>query len=281
MKKNIYIPPLPSSDNQLRLKISKTIERAGMQVISNNEPITDSLKSANQILCIITASLFEENNKALLGNIESINQYYELISQKPVFVWCPKDILNQLKTNGNHASIDKIKKLISNQHLVSYPSPIKLVDDLRNYKLKKTTPFPNKLYDITFISNENDKTKAQEAQLLINDIFKINPIYLNFSDQTDYSQQCAESILNSRGCVVFSKTTAEWAFYFAQQIWKIIGGVSANTPIIVVFDKKNQLPPTMKLDIPNLYTLTTEDRIAGLEIKILFEKIMNNASPDA
>lgn len=261
--------------------MAKTIERAGMMLIGNNAPMKDIIKNADQILCVITPSLLKENNETLLNDIESINQYQELISQKPVFVWCPKDLFNQLKANGNHASIDRIKKLVSNQHLVSYPSLIKLVDDLRNYKLKKAEPYPHKLYDITFISNENDKAKAQEAQLLINDIFKINPIYLNFSYQTDYSQQCAESILNSRGCVVFSKTTAEWAFYFAQQIWKIIGGVSANTPIIAVFDKKNQLPPTMKLDIPNLYTLITEDTIAGLEIKILFEKIMNNASPDA
>ncbi len=278
MQRTIYLSRLPQSNATLRSRMVKIINRAGMKVINpedNFSPDTTSnlIQQADIILSVITSDTLDKTNKNVFNEIESLNTFHDAISKKPVIVWCSRDLLEVLKRKGDYKIIEALKKLVSNQHFISYSSLIKLVDDLRRMKLKKEEKPTTKRYDITFISNENDKVKSQETQLLINDILKINPIYIDFSKQENYASICSESILNSSLCVVFSKNSTEWAVNFSQQVWKLIGGVSSQIPILVIFDKEITSPKQVSLEVPNIYKLFTEDTLAGLEIKMFYEKL--------
>ena len=239
----------------------------------SSEKTSELIQTADIILSVITSEILDTNNKTFYKELESLNEYKDIIYKKPVIVWCSKDIIEVLKRKGDYKIIEGLKKLISNQHFISYSSLIKLIDDLRRMKLNKEEKGNTKLYDITFISNENDKLKSEETQLLINDILKINPIYIDFSKQENYATVCSESIMNSNLCVVFSKNSTEWAVNFSQQVWKLIGGVSSQIPILVIFDKENTSPKEVVLDVPNIFKLFTEDTLAGLEIKMFYEKL--------
>jgi len=278
MQRTIYLSRLPQSNAKLRRRMVKIINRAGMMVINPDdnfsaEATSSLIQQADIILSVITSDTLDNTNKNVFNEIESVNSFHDIISKKPVIVWCSRDLLEVLKRKGDYKIIEGLKKLISNQHFISYSSLIKLVDDLRRIKLRKEEKGNTKLYDITFISNENDKLKSEETQLLINDILKINPIYIDFSKQENYATICSESILNSRLCVVFSKNSTEWAINFSQQVWKLIGGVSSHIPILVIFDKETTSPKQVSLDVPNIYKLFTEDTLAGLEIKMFYEKL--------
>lgn len=273
IERTVYLSPLPEANRAFEKKIVKIINRAGMSVIepnSNNVPVLDLIKDADIILGIITPELLEQ--EAVLNRMNILNEYEDILSKKAVIVWCPKDVIKIIKEKEDYDTLDRIKKLIANQHFISYSSPIKLVDDLRNFKLKKNVHSSGKQFDITFIGNENDRTRAEESLLLINDIFRINPLYINYSEGLDYEAICSISILNSELCVVFSKNATEWAVHFSQQIWKLIGGASSKIPILVVFDKKTVSETEVLLDVPNVYTLFTEDALVGLEIKMFYEK---------
>ena len=278
MDRTIYLSKLPNSNAGLRKRMVKIINRAGMKVVNPAENLpsdstSELIQKADIILSVITSEILDASNKKIYNEIESLNDYKELIAKKQVIVWCSKDLLEILKKKGDYKIIEGLKKLVTNQHFISYSSLIKLVDDLRRIKLKKEEKGTAKLYDITFISNENDKLKADETQLLINDILKINPIYIDFSRQEDYASVCSESIKNSNLCVVFSKNSTEWAINFSQQVWKLIGGVSSQVPILVIFDKETISPKQVTLDVPNIFKLFTEDTLAGLEIKMFYEKL--------
>ncbi len=271
-KRSIYLLPLPESDGILRKRIMKIIKRAGMEVMNTAENGNDILINADIVLAVITAQMLDKDNTSFLTEIQSLNNYKE-ISGKPVIVWCSKNLLEALKAKGDYKIIEGLKKLVANQHFISYSSLIKLVDDLRRIKIKTEEKVNSKKFDITFISNENDKLKSEETQLLINDILKINPIFIDFSKQENYAEVCSDSILNSSLCVVFSKHSAEWAVNFSQQVWKLIGGVSCRIPILVIFDKELTSPKQVALDVPNIYKLFTEDTLSGLEIKMFYEKL--------
>ncbi|MEI6488549.1 MAG: hypothetical protein WCP52_06285 [Bacteroidota bacterium] len=277
MNRTIYLSRLPQSNNLLFKRIVKIINRAGMQVLNHDEDYspektTKLIESADIILSVITSEILDAANKNLYVEIKSLNNN-DIISKKSVIVWCSKDILEVLKKKGEYKIIEGIKKLVANQHFISYSSLIKLVDDLRRIKLKVEEKGNIKKYDITFISNENDKLKSEETQLLISDILKINPLYIDFSKQENYATVCSDSIINSSLCVVFCENSTEWAINFSLQIWKLIGGASSQVPILVIFNKETISPKEVKLEVPNIYKLFTEDTLAGLEIKMFYEKL--------
>jgi len=277
LNRTIYLSRLPQSNNLLFKRIVKIINRAGMQVLNHDEDYspektTKLIESADIILSVITSEILDAANKNLYVEIKSLNNN-DIISKKSVIVWCSKDILEVLKKKGEYKIIEGIKKLVANQHFISYSSLIKLVDDLRRIKLKVEEKGNIKKYDITFISNENDKLKSEETQLLISDILKINPLYIDFSKQENYATVCSDSIINSSLCVVFCENSTEWAINFSLQIWKLIGGASSQVPILVIFNKETISPKEVKLEVPNIYKLFTEDTLAGLEIKMFYEKL--------
>lgn len=281
MSRSIFLSLLPESDALLFKKIVKVIQRANMKPIyisekNATEKKDELIQQSDVILNIITPTMLAVENKKYYKEIQSLNNHSEIIAKKPVIVWCSRDLLKALRKSEDFKTIESLKKLISNQHFISYTSMIKLVDDLRTIKLGKEERVSKKLYDITFIANENDKKSAEQTQLLINDILKINSISVDFSSNTNYATTCSESILNSDLCVVFSKNATEWAINFAQQTWKIIGGASSQVPILVIFDKDKSTSKQVTFEVPNIYKLFTEDSLAGLEIKMFYDKLMQN-----
>ena len=281
MHRKIFLSRLPESNLDFRKKMVGIIHRAGMEVVNPTDDFSDNqrselIQSSDIVLNVITSEILDNKNKKIFQGIDSLNEYADLLSKKHTIVWCSKELIEVLKGKGEFKVIENLKRLIFNQHFISYSSLIKLVDDLRSMKLFKEEKKSEKLYDITFICNENDKKKAGDVQLIIDNILKINPIYIDFSTEINYAALCSESILNSTLCVVYSKNSTEWAVNFSQQVWKIIGGVSSKVPILTIFDKEFTSPEQVSLEVPNIYKLFTEDTLAGLEIKMFFEKITIN-----
>ena len=281
MHRKIFLSRLPESNLDFRKKMVGIIHRAGMEVVNPTDDFSDNqrselIQSSDIVLNVITSEILDNKNKKIFQGIDSLNEYADLLSKKHTIVWCSKELIEVLKGKGEFKVIENLKRLIFNQHFISYSSLIKLVDDLRSMKLFKEEKKSEKLYDITFICNENDKKKAGDVQLIIENILKINPIYIDFSTEINYAALCSESILNSTLCVVYSKNSTEWAVNFSQQVWKIIGGVSSKVPILTIFDKEFTSPEQVSLEVPNIYKIFTEDTLAGLEIKMFFEKITIN-----
>jgi hypothetical protein len=258
-------------------KLIRIIKKAGMTPIQlqpglDIETIRHEINEADIVLIAANDKSMGQPSSNWDKEILLLQQIKE-IENKDTVVWFTQNLISEFKQQEKNRNIEQIKRLFPHQHFMTYTSLIKLTDDLRNIKIKDHKQNADRKLDLTIIANESDAQMLERSSILIDGVLKMNSILVDISTEKDYALICSESILQSKLCVILAQKAADWAVHFSQQIWKITGGASSEVPMLVIFDKNTTNRSEIQLVIPNVTVLFTDDSLAGLEIKVHFDKI--------
>ena len=102
--------------------------------------------------------------------------------------------------------------------------------------------------------NVLDNNVGEEVSEMLSDIFKINKVPVDISDEKSNINNLSTLALEAKLAVVVFDQQKEWAELFTQEIWKKIGGVSSGIPILLIGTNSNE---PSKISIPNVTLKTT------------------------
>jgi hypothetical protein len=132
--------------------------------------------------------------------------------------------------------------------------------------------------DIFFICNQLDEKEASEIADLLSDIIPVERLSIVQDSELDYSSLCQQQIGKSKLAVVYFKESADWAIPFVQQVWKKIGGASSHVPILLIGDEEPDSNTTKVFKAPKVLSLVVAGELIPLEIKIEFDRIMEEGA---
>ncbi len=191
-----------------------------------------------------------------------------------IFVWQPeseidieqrqKKFIHRIRNSIHHNMI------FSNQEsVVAFVEDIRAMisnENLSNIELKPS--------DIFFMYNELDNDSASETLELLSDIVKVEK--LKVEQNTNYEELVVQQIGCSKLAVIYFEQMADWALPFVQQVWKKIGGASSKTPLVLIGNANLNGNRNKIFDAPNVTSLILAPELIPLEIKVLFDKNLEN-----
>ncbi|MFM9005692.1 MAG: hypothetical protein ACKOSR_09355, partial [Flavobacteriales bacterium] len=206
-----------------------------------------------------------------IENIQSI----PITEQKQTVVWCDLKTMNKLRSSEQALRLNSIKQIFPNQHFLTYRSMIKLVDDLRSLQRNLRQEGAATKCDITLIANAADEILLDKTAIILEGMLNIECIRVDASEEKDVEAICSAALKKSRMVVVVAGAAGEWAVNFTRQIWKNNGGASSQTTLLVLFDRQ-YFTQAEELKIPGVRCLLADDSMAGLEVKVEFDRMMSS-----
>ena len=118
-----------------------------------------------------------------------------------------------------------------------------------------------------------DEFHSKEIADLLSDVVAVSSINIGENSDLDYGEYSVQQIRKSRLAVVFFKDASEWALPFTQQIWKMAGGASSPTPILLIGDEENEANTNKKFNAPKVFSKIVNRDLVPLEIKATYDKV--------
>lgn len=276
---------------QKRNELFHVIRKAGLQVFPSDLAFDNQFfgfieNEVAQAECAVLC-MGNKYGKLLPGENVSLAHYQYLACKKKceqnadfkLIVWHPA------YTEGNRYDEQQSDLIASiwndicvNISLTTVDHPIQLVTDLRSSLTdSKPVDFDIKATDIFLIYNQLDDREAEEIVDLLSDIVPVEKLNIIQDSDIDYSEFCFQQINRSKLAVIYFKESADWALPFAQQVWKKIGGASANTPILLIGDEDPETNRNKKFKAPKVASLIAAGELIALEIKVLYDKVIEGA----
>ena len=111
-----------------------------------------------------------------------------------------------------------------------------LVEDLRGLLKPEEAALPplDKDTDIFFVYNQQD---VEEANLITDQLSEHLPcelLTIEPDSEDAYKTLAVAAIPRSRLAVVYFKHSADWALPFVKQVWRLVGGATSSTPILLL-----------------------------------------------
>lgn len=192
-----------------------------------------------------------------------------------IFIWQPLSFEKSV-TQEQTTFINSIRNnLIQNMMFCNHISPVMFVEDIRSvvYEEQKIQ-FNTKSTNVFFIYNEIDEDNGNNIVELLNDVVKVEPLNISLRSETDYSEFIAQQIQKSELTTIYFNRTANWAIPFAQQVWKKIGGASANKKILMIGDADFETNHDIKFKAPNVTNICAGTELIPLETKVFYDKLL-------
>ena len=213
-------------------------------------------------------------------------QFFEAkkaLAEKPgfkVFVWNPVLKEGLAIDEMQNAFLKEVRNnIVKNMVFSNVSSPIQLVEDMRSItEIEEQAVFKLNATDIFFICNQLDEKEASEIADLLSDIIPVERLSIVQDSEVDYSALCQQQIGKSKLAVVYFKESADWAIPFVQQVWKKIGGASSHVPILLIGDEEPDSNTTKIFKAPKVLSLVVAGELIPLEIKIEFDRIMEEGA---
>ena len=286
---------LPEASDELAFQrnvLIKVLSKAEMEVV-NHAPsalavntIQDHLSRADCSIHILgskygaTMSAKPEFSLHELNFNEAKRFSYERNEDFKIFVWHPASISKTSMDDKQERFITSIKNSVLHNVTISYQdSPVVLVEDIYSVMNSLTaTVGEAKETELFFIYNELDEDPAAGAVELLKDIMQVEEYKLSSSAEADRSDYITEQVKKSKMTVIFFKWSLDWAVPFAQQLWKMTGGASSDTEILLIGDA-GQVPRQVKLfNAPRVSSLTVAEELIPLEIKVQYDRLVSKIS---
>jgi WD40 repeat protein/LysM repeat protein len=134
-------------------------------------------------------------------------------------------------------------------------NPAQFIDEARAFlETEAAAKEPPKEYDIAFISNVNDAADCYEVieQLEQGSKLKLTTLTVVPENEADYKAQGADMVRRSKLAVVFFKDAGDWGISYVKQVWKYIGGASANTPFLLIGEDEPRRNRFLHFRAPNV-----------------------------
>lgn len=273
--------PIPTTDiNQFYFQLLGVLKSAKIEIISAEQDIS-------QAHCAIHL-IGNSYKKSTLGFDISDEEYWFNLSceqnqENPsfrIFIWHPTQLSNIIESDKQVTFINSIRQnLIQNMTFCSQESPVMFVEDIRSIVFEEQqTKYETKKTDVFFIYNEIDEDNGNNIVELLTDVVKVECLNISLRSETDYSEFIAQQIKKSYLTTIYFNRTANWAVPFTQQVWKKIGGASANKEILMIGDSDFDLNKDIVFKAPNVTNLCAGTELIPLETKVFYDRIFNEKS---
>lgn len=291
-KIRVFLPEASDELAKQRNVLMKVLSKAEMEVVNHSSSsmamntIQDHLSKADCSIHILgskygaTMSAKPEFSLHELNFNEAKRFSYERNEDFKIFVWHPSSISKGSLEAKQERFITSIKNSVLHNVTISYQdSPVVLVEDIYSVMNSLAKPVADiKETELFFIYNELDEEPAAGAIDLLKDVMKIEEYKMTSSDIADRSNYITEQVKSSKMVVVFFKWTLEWAIPFTQQLWKMTGGASSNTEILLIGDPVQQSAPVRLFNAPRVSSLTVAEELIPLEIKVQYDRLVSKTS---
>jgi hypothetical protein len=281
---NSYLSPnkikafLPDSNTELvsyRKLLIGVLQSANIEVVEDPSELSSSQCSIH----ILGNQYKKSAADPSISNDEFwFNQAYNHINNNKffrIFVWQPPALQNQIVSPKQTDFINSIRNnLVQNMTFSNHHSPVMLVEDIRSiiYAEQKAV-FDTNPTDIFFIYNEIDEDTGNDIVELLNDVVKIEKLNISLNLGTDYSELISQQIQKSQLTAIYFNRTANWAVPFTKQVWKNIGGASANKKILMIGDAEYEQNKTALFNAPNVTNINASTELIPLETKVFYDNL--------
>ena len=270
----VFLPNGANDTTVYRKQLLGVLQSANIEVVEDINLLSTTECSIHLLGC-----LYNNNNNSAISNDkycfeQACNQ---IIKNKlyRIFVWQTPVLNNQMISSKQEDFINSIRNnLVQNMIFSNHHSPVMLVEDIRSiiYSELKTV-FDTKPADVFFIYNEIDEDFGNEIVETLSDVVKIEKLNISLNIKTDYSELISQQIKKSRLTVIYFNSTANWALPFAKQVWKNIGGASANKKILMIGDTDYEQNKNIRFDAPNVSVIHSSKDLIPLETKVFYDKM--------
>lgn len=284
MTNNVYIAHTADDCREVRDELSQILRNAGMKVLPKDEfkdfKETTALTELGAANCSVHILGGEVGEKTSLGIPQSLYQIQEAIKQigsKPgfrVFIWHVAQTKGMQISPEQQTIINNIRNnIVNNVVFTNVPSPVQLVDDIRAMlQVKADIEEVGPKRPVFLMYNFIDEDQAEEIRDMLSDILDVEALIIGEEPDMDYGSVSVRIIRNSELAVVFYSEASHWAMPFIQQIWKMTGGASSKTPLLMIGDEtgnENSAP----FNAPNVINKKASLNLVPLEIKVVYDKI--------
>lgn len=193
-----------------------------------------------------------------------------------MFVWSPYGRISSKKPSKQQwAFLDSVRHKIHSQMIYTTRSnAVVFVEDLRNIMEDESLEAETtKQLDILLLHNEVDLESASEVTTLLEDVATIERIDFTQSAGSASSQALLERIRSAGLLVIYFQQAHDWAQYFAQQVWRLCGGASSTTPILMIGDSEIPGSERVRFEAPKFSTLHVPNELIPLEIKMYLDQL--------
>lgn len=274
-----------------RDELSMILQKAGMKVLPVTDcptddkvfrsRVTDGLKNANCSIHVLGAALGRTLSDS--GDPLSLFQISEakkkIVSDSnnfKVFVWnIPAYHTGNVDVKQSELISEIRNNIVNNMIFTNVPSPVQLVDDIRSMiTIRKEAEESGKFVDVCFMCNQLDEGPGKEIADMISDVMPVDPLTIGQDAEVNYSKESVLHIKRSCLAVIFFNEASDWAISFVQQVWKMIGGAASPTPILFIGDSEIELNATIAFNVPKVTTKIVSKDLIPLEIKVMYDKII-------
>ncbi|MBI5219889.1 MAG: hypothetical protein HY958_13260 [Bacteroidia bacterium] len=292
VSKSVYLAWTADDCKRIRDETALVLQKAGMTLFPVIDcPIDEALLklNVNKFLSKAACSvhILGSSTGRKIGKEEEpvsifqINEAKKKIESDPdfkMFIWNISQSLNKLLEPEQQKIITNIRNNIChNITFTNAPSPVQLADDLRSLlAAKKDIEETSEKYEVFFMCNFLDESDAIEITDMLSDILQVETLIIGENTAVDYGQISVRYIKNSKLAVVFFNEATAWAIPFVQQVWKMIGGASSNTSILLIGEESNKENTSVVFKAPKVISKITSKNLVPLEVKALYDKIEKN-----
>jgi len=293
-KIRVFLSASTQDVDELHSLVQNVIKRAEIDILcpdpvqANNEnywknDIKQLIEQSNCSLHILgneyrTASEASDLSSINELQFNAVQEHTSLENQEyKIFIWQPFNHGKQIDPK-QEKFINSIKNSMMHNVIISqHESPVILVEDINIVMSTKESMNVNVIEtDVFYIYNELDEDFAIETIDLLKDVMKVEKFKLSQNAQQDYSQYIVEQVKLSKLVVVFFKWTCDWALPFTQQLWKLMGGASSPTSILLLGSADYPVNQGKSFDAPKVTSIIVADELIPLEIKVQYDKIVHN-----
>ena len=283
----IPITDCPSEDNAFKSKVAKGLAQARCSIHLLGAQVGRKLESDGAIS--ISMYQFNEAKKKIINgaNLPDGETSPTPDLQKGVqgqagfkqFIWqCPvnysqgvepeqQDFINAIRNN-----------ITSDMIFTNVTSPMQLVDDIRASLVVKEKPVLATIdTEVFFISNELDEEESREITDMLNDVVKIETLLISQEKDVDYAEMSVQQIKKSKLAAIYFREASDWALPFAQQIWKMIGGASSGTPLLLIGDDEIEANKYKLFNAPKVVSKIVAKDLIALEVKATYDKVIDGS----
>lgn len=169
--------PYSVGSSQESSRLMRMMEKAGLNtLLPEKNSSRDTLNAHAQDSEIIFISAREHDLEyreysweQAIENIQAI----PLTEQKQTVVWCDLKTMNKLRTSEQALRLSSIKQIFPNQHLLTYRSMIKLVDDLRSLQRNLRQEASAAKCDVTLIANATDELLLDKTSIILEGMLNV------------------------------------------------------------------------------------------------------------
>ena len=288
----VFLSEVSKDAEPIRDQVCDVLKKAGIEVLTiGNESFSnkqnflrktrDAIDKANCSIHIL-GNTYQDNILAANGQSGAEIQFNEVKNKITkdnenfkMFIWRPdiefpaniepqqQNFINAIR-NGIYRNMIYSTK----SSAVTFVEDIRSVMNAMEYKedISKDT-------DLFFIHNEKDSDEATSITTMLEDVANLERLNISQNKKNNYLEHVVNHMKRTKLGVIYFSKAPDWALPFVQQVWKLTGGASSTTPLLLVGDSSNTGNNDKTFHAPNVINKIVDKELIPLEIKVHFDNI--------